>query len=321
MQPNHQLHDAIACLRAGHTVAIPTETVYGLAANALDAVAVAEIFRIKNRPAFDPLIVHVASLDAALPYVKALPELVKRIYAALGPGPVTYILPKNECIPDLVTAGHPTVGVRIPDHPLTIALLNQIDFPLAAPSANPFGFTSPTTAAHVQQQLGESVCCILDGGPCRVGLESTILDFSGEQLRVLRLGGLSLEALEAAAGRKIDQIQTSSSNPQAPGMLIKHYNPGKPLRILTEGEALPTIDSSRTGLLRWQTAAEGIPMHQQRILAADGKTETAAARLFAALRELGELDIDLILAEEAPQHGLGLAINDRLRRAAASSER
>lgn len=320
MWPTHQLENALACLRAGHTVAIPTETVYGLAANALDVAAVAEIFRIKNRPAFDPLIVHVASLEAALPYVTELPELVKRIYAALGPGPVTYILPKNERMPDLVTAGHPTVGIRIPDHPLTLALLKQIDFPLAAPSANPFGFTSPTTATHVQQQLGDAVCCILDGGPCRVGLESTILDCSGQQLRVLRLGGLSLEALEAAAGQPINQIQTSSSNPQAPGMLIKHYNPGKPLRLLAQGAALPATNPSRTGLLRWQTAADGIPMHHQRILAADGRTETAAVRLFAALRELGELDIDLILAEEAPEHGLGLAINDRLRRAAASTD-
>lgn len=308
---------AKVCLEKGLTVAIPTETVYGLAANALAVDAVTEIFRIKNRPAFDPLIVHVASLTAALPYIKTLPERVIRIYEQLGPGPITYILPKSELIPDLVTSGHPTVGIRIPDHPLTLQLLGQLAFPLAAPSANPFGFTSPTTAQHVADQLGSEVAYILDGGPCRVGLESTILDASTHQLKVLRLGGLSLEQIETAAGQHISEVQLSSSNPQAPGMLIKHYNPGKKLVLGRFPDLLSAYPLQKTALLSFNQYQLGVPVERQYVLAPDGNINTAASRLFAALRQLAQLDIDLILAETLPEEGLGRAINDRLRRAAA----
>ncbi len=308
---------AKTCLEKGQTVAIPTETVYGLAANALLESAVTEIFRIKNRPAFDPLIVHVASLTAALPYVKVLPERVVRIYEQLGPGPITYILPKSELIPDLVTSGHASVGIRIPDHPLTLDLLTQLNFPLAAPSANPFGFTSPTTARHVADQLGNEVAYILDGGPCRVGLESTILDASTDQLKVLRLGGLSLEQLETAAGQTITEVQLSSSNPQAPGMLIKHYNPGKKLILGNFPELLHHYPLEKAGLLTFNSYQPAVPVERQYVLAPDGQITTAASRLFAGLRQLGQLDVDFILAEEVPESGLGLAINDRLRRAAA----
>lgn len=305
------------CLEKGMTVAIPTETVYGLAANALSDTAVTEIFRIKNRPAFDPLIVHVASLTAAMPYVKTLPERVIRIYEQLGPGPITYILPKTDLIPDLVSSGHPTVGIRIPDHPLTLSLLGQLNFPLAAPSANPFGFTSPTTAQHVADQLGNEVAYILDGGPCRVGLESTILDASTDRLKILRLGGLSLEQLEAAAGQKIAEVQLSSSNPQAPGMLIKHYNPGKKLVLGKFPEILAQHPLEKTALLTFNRYQSGVSVDRQFVLAPDGELNTAASRLFAGLRLLAQLDIDLILAEELPEIGLGRAMNDRLRRAAA----
>jgi L-threonylcarbamoyladenylate synthase len=317
LEAGTDLSYASACLKQGKTVAIPTETVYGLAANALAVTAVAEIFRIKNRPAFDPLIVHVASLEEATPYVALIPDLVKRLYAQLGPGPITYILPKSQRIPDLVTAGHATVGIRIPDHPLTLALLKLLDFPLAAPSANPFGFTSPTTAQHVADQLGSEVAYILDGGPCRVGLESTILDASGDKLKVLRLGGLSLEQLEVAAGRSITEVQLSSSNPQAPGMLTRHYNPGKKLLLGAFPALLANHSLERTALLTFKDYYASFPIENQYVLAPDGEMSTAASRLFAGLRALAQLDVDLILAESLPEIGLGRAINDRLRRAAA----
>lgn len=311
------LEEAIYYLKAGQAVAIPTETVYGLAANALSETAVTEIFRIKNRPAFDPLIVHVASLNAAKAYVSHIPVVVERIYAHLGPGPITYILPKSDLIPALVTSGHSSVGIRIPDHPMTLALLAQLDFPLAAPSANPFGFTSPTTAQHVANQLGGEVAYILDGGACKVGLESTILDASGDQLKVLRLGGLSLEQLETAAGQPITEIQLSSSNPQAPGMLIKHYNPGKKLIMGNFPAILTGHAGAKTAILAFKNYQVGFPIAQQYVLAPDGELSTAASRLFSGLRELAQLDVDLILAESLPEVGLGRAINDRLRRASA----
>jgi L-threonylcarbamoyladenylate synthase len=196
-------------------------------------------------------------------------------------------------------------------------LLRQLDFPLAAPSANPFGFTSPTTAQHVFNQLGDQVAYILDGGPCRIGLESTILDVSGNKLKILRLGGLSLEQLESAAGQKVNDIQLSSSNPQAPGMLIRHYNPGKKLILGTFPEILAGHDPKKTAILSFKTQQPGYPEKQQIVLAPDGNLNTAAARLFGALRELANLNVNLILAESLPEIGLGRAINDRLRRAAA----
>ncbi len=307
---------ARACLNQQLTVAIPTETVYGLAANALSENAVTGIFRIKNRPAFDPLIVHVASLQDAGPYVKYIPDVVRRLYAVLGPGPVTYILPKTSLIPDLVTSGHETVGIRIPDHPMTLELLRSLDFPLAAPSANPFGFVSPTTAQHVADQLGDAVGYILDGGPCRIGLESTILDASGPELIVLRLGGLSLEALETAAGEKISQIRLSSSNPTAPGMLLKHYNPGKTVLLGDLKTLAQTAIPAETGILAFREALPGFPAEHQRILSPSGDMEEAARQLFAHLRAFSAMDIKVVLAESVPETGLGRAINDRLRRAA-----
>lgn len=308
---------AADCLKRGLTVAMPTETVYGLAANALDTRAVARIFEIKNRPHFDPLIVHVRSLEAASPFVKEIPALVKQIYSQLGSGPITYLMSKSARIPDLVTAGHTTVAIRIPAHPMAQALLKTIDFPLAAPSANPFGFTSPTTAAHVASQLGTQICYLLDGGPCEVGLESTIIDATAPGLRVLRLGGLSLELLEKAAGMAVTELQTSSSNPSAPGMLSQHYNPGKTVYFGDEASLVKQFSGSRTGVLAFDKLVEGISPENQRLLAPDGRMETAAARLFGLLRELGQLPVDQIICFPLPDTGLGRAINDRLQRAAA----
>ncbi len=303
-------------LRGGKLVGIPTETVYGLAANALDELAVARIFEAKKRPAFDPLIVHIDDFAEVEKYCDRVPDLAYRLAERFCPGPLTFILPKNHRIPDLVSSGHPTVGIRVPNHPLSLALLRQLHFPLAAPSANPFGYVSPTTAQHVTNQLGEAVAYVLDGGPCAVGLESTIIDLSSPTPKVLRLGGLSMEALETALGQKLE-IQRSSSNPKAPGMLLKHYAPR--VRMLWEADA-PALLPAKTACLRFSSPHPKLPLAQQWILSAEGSLAQAASRLFAALRDMDAAALDLILVERFPEQGLGLAINDRLSRAVQSGK-
>lgn len=307
---------AAQLLRAGKLVGIPTETVYGLAANALDPLAVASIFEAKKRPAFDPLIVHLANFSQVCNYCHQVPDVAYRLAEVFSPGPLTYILPKKSIIPDLVSSGHPTVGIRIPNHPLALELLHQLDFPLAAPSANPFGYVSPTTAQHVTDQLGDAVAHVLDGGPCAVGLESTIIDLSGHQPKVLRLGGLSIEALETALGQKL-QVQRSSSNPKAPGMLVKHYAPG--VRMSWEEEA-PAVLPAKTARLRFSSPLPDLPLQQQWILSPERSLALAASRLFATLRKMDRADLDLILVERFPEIGLGMAINDRLSRAVQSGK-
>lgn len=315
------IEKAATLLKQGELVAIPTETVYGLAANALDEHAVVKIFQVKQRPAFDPLIVHVPDIDAFSRYAERIPEAALALAGAVCPGPVTFILPRKPVIPDLVTSGHPTVGLRVPDHPLTLALLRELDFPLAAPSANPFGFVSPTCAADVDEQLGRHIPYILDGGPCRVGLESTIIDFSEAPPTVLRLGGLSLEFLEDRLGQPL-AAQTSSSNPRAPGMLSSHYNPGKPVLVGEFDALIASLAASRPdariGVLAFRATHPAIPAACQRVLSPEGDLTEAARHFFGMLREFNRLPVDVVVAQWLPDEGLGRAINDRLRRAAAT---
>lgn len=311
------IEKAKTLLEGGGVVAIPTETVYGLAAHALQEEAVAQIFAVKQRPSFDPLIVHLYD-RAELPAVaREIPELFYRLYDAFCPGPLTFILKKNAAVPDLVTAGNPTVGVRFPAHPLCRELLQACSFPLAAPSANPFGYVSPTTAQHVEGQLGNKIPYILDGGASAVGLESTIVDLSGGCVTILRLGGISVEEIEAVYGRKINVIKTSSSNPKAPGMLSSHYAPGRKLVFGDIEKNYRIFKGSKMGSISFQQEIAGIPLKYQWILSPAGDLKEAAANLFRCLRETDQADIDLILAEKFPDEGLGRAINDRLKRASA----
>jgi L-threonylcarbamoyladenylate synthase len=313
------LNAARQWLVAGHVVGIPTETVYGLAGNALNEEAVLTIFRVKNRPAFDPLIVHTDSLDKVRQLVRELPPLAEQLARTCWPGPLTLLLPKRNHIPDLTTSGLDTVAIRIPNHPLTLALLQSLDFPLAAPSANPFGYISPTTAQHVADQLGDQVPYILDGGPCRVGVESTIIGFDGAGKAVVyRLGGIAVEQLEAITGPL--SVQVSSSNPQeappAPGMLTSHYAPRKPLTLLADGE-LPSEVGVEVGALVFSEPLAGIPAQNQLVLAPGGDVMEAARHLFAHLRRLDTFPVTRLYAQLVPNKGLGRAVNDRLRRAAA----
>jgi L-threonylcarbamoyladenylate synthase len=309
---------AAAFLRQGQLVAIPTETVYGLAGNALDVKAVSSIFETKNRPSFDPLILHVASLEQVSPFVSEFPEKLKRLAEAFWPGPLTVLLPRKASVPDLVTSGLDRVAVRVPNHPLTLALLAQLDFPLAAPSANPFGYISPTQAGHVDAQLGTQIPYILDGGACDVGLESTIVGMEEEQVVIYRLGGLDLSKIEAVVGQVTVQAH-SSSNPSAPGQLASHYAPRKPFVLGNLQELVPQLiqQGKEVGILSFSTHFPAVSADRQVVLSATQNLQEAAQRLFMGMRLLDESAADLILAEFVPEIGLGRAINDRLKRAAA----
>lgn len=310
---------AARLLQVGQLVAIPTETVYGLAGNALDEKAVTDIFSVKKRPSFDPLIIHLAQPALMERWAVAVPEPLRVLAAAFMPGPLTLLLDKKNSIPDLVTSGSPLVAIRVPSHPMAQALLALLDFPLAAPSANPFGYISPTTAGHVQRQLGGSIPYILDGGPCHVGLESTIVGLYEGQITVFRKGGLSVEAIENLIG-PVAVREHSSSNPQAPGMLKSHYAPRKPLILGTLDQLQANHTSKRVGVLAFSSPLPGVPIEHQRVLSATADLHEAARQLFAAMRYLDEQELDVILAELVPETGLGLAINDRLRRAAAQPD-
>ena len=311
------IEKAAAFLRQGKLVAIPTETVYGLAGNALDVKAVSSIFQTKNRPSFDPLILHVASLEQVSPFVSEFPEKLKRLAEAFWPGPLTLLLPRKSIVPDLVTSGLDRVAVRVPNHPLTLALLGQLDFPLAAPSANPFGYISPTQAAHVAAQLGAQIPFILDGGACAVGLESTIVGMEGEQVIIYRLGGLELSKIESVVGKLTVQAH-STSNPSAPGQLASHYAPQKPFILGNLGELVPQLiqQGKRVGVLSFSTHFPSLSADCQVVLSASQDLTEAAQRLFMAMRLLDESQAELIVAEFVPEIGLGRAINDRLKRAA-----
>jgi len=312
----HNIDIAVTLLKKGEAVAIPTETVYGLAANALNTSAVAKIFQIKQRPTFDPLIIHLPSFEKVYDYVESVPEIFEKLAQKFTPGPLTFLLKKKDIIPDIVTAGSRYVAIRIPEHAVTKELLEKVDFPLAAPSANPFGYISPTTAQHVADQLGNKVYYILDGGPCIVGLESTIIAMNEEgRIEVLRKGGLSLDHLSAEAG-KIEIRDNSTSNPEAPGMLTSHYAPKVPLVLLDLKKIPFSIDINRIGIISFRNFLPQIPTKHQIVLSPSGNYVDAARNLFSGMRYLDGCDLDIIYAELAPEENLGIAINDRLRRAA-----
>jgi L-threonylcarbamoyladenylate synthase len=297
-------------------VAIPTETVYGLAANALDGIAVAKIFEAKERPTFDPLIVHVSELNEIFKYVTNVHPVLLKLAKHFWPGPLTLLLPRKSNIPDLVTSGLDRVGMRVPNHPLTLELLRNLEFPLAAPSANPFGYISPTKAVHVQNQLGDKISYILDGGDCSIGLESTIIGEEDGEVIIYRLGGLSLDQIESVAGRVKVQLN-QSSNPKAPGQLKSHYAPKKPVFIGNINELINRYRKRRLGIIHFGKTHFSADNSVVKNLSETSSFKEAANRLFSFLRELDDSDVELIICEMLPEEGLGLAINDRLRRAAA----
>lgn len=308
------LGHAAALLRSGQVVAVPTETVYGLAANAFDPDAVLKIFTSKQRPSFDPLIIHIGHHGQLEGLVQELPDGAERLATAFWPGPLTLVLPKRSEVLDIVTSGLDTVGVRMPAHPMVLDLLDRLDFPLSAPSANPFGYVSPTTAQHVADQLGERIPYILDGGTCTVGVESTIIGWASGAWRLYRPGGVPVEAVEAVLGSALEPAVTSRSEalPMAPGMLESHYAPRKPVHVGAIGALLDHYAGRRTGVIAYRNTYAA---DRCEVLSPQGDLVEAARGLFAALRALDASDVEVILAERFPDEGLGRAINDRLRRA------
>ncbi len=302
-------------LRAGEAVAVPTETVYGLAANAFDEAAVLRVFTIKERPTFDPLIVHIAQRSDLHKVAQQVPASAEVLMDAFWPGPLTLVLPKRPEVPDLVTSGLDSVAVRMPAHPMMIELLGSLDFPLAAPSANPFGYISPTTAQHVADQLGEKVPYILDGGPCAVGVESTIIGWEpegGGRWVLYRPGGITTEQIEVLVG----PLGNSDKGPvpMAPGMMDSHYAPRKPFYVGDVPALMKRFAGRSIGVISFTTDHDA---HRCEVLSESGDLAQAARNLFAVLRELDDSDCAVIIAEKFPEEGLGRAINDRLRRASA----
>lgn len=303
-------------LATDHPVAIPTETVYGLAGNALSKAAVLAIFKAKNRPHFNPLIVHAASMDAAAPYVQHIPRAAYQLAEAFWPGPLTLLLEKHPDIPDLVTAGHHKVAIRVPAHLLTLELLRMLPFPLAAPSANRFGYVSPTTAEHVYDGLNGFIPYILDGGPCTIGVESTIVDFEDQDVVVRRKGGISVENVEAVLQRHVQLRTHAHEHPVAPGQLKSHYATHTPLYTGAVDVLLERFAGLRVAVIAFGPVSPmGADVVYTVNLSSSGNMDEAAANLFACMRQADRAGADVIIAPTLPEAGLGAAINDRLRRA------
>ncbi len=312
---------AVEILEDGGIVGMPTETVYGLAANALSAKAIAKVFEAKKRPWFDPLIVHIPSVEFLSQLVTTVPPAAEVLAKAFWPGPLTLVLPKKDNIPDLVTAGMSTVAVRVPAHPVAQELLRACKFPLAAPSANLFGRVSPTTSFDVLDQLEGRIDGCVEGGECEVGVESTIVDLSGPQARLLRPGGIAREDIEALIGPLATSSTPMGENGEAmsaPGTCKRHYSPDTPIQFADEA-VIP--DDCRVGLIAFgprKGRRQGFVKMVN--LSEAGDLHEAASHLYAALRQMDLCGLDFVVVERIPETGLGLAINDRLRRAAARED-
>lgn len=302
-------------LKQGDLIGLPTETVYGLAANIFNSKAVANIFKTKNRPTTNPLIVHVASIGQARALVKSFPDKAEQLAKQFWPGPLTMILPKNQSVSQLVTANQENVAIRIPNHPVALNLLNQLDFPLVAPSANPFNRISPTTSEHVDAYFPSIYT--LEGGACQAGVESTIVGFEGNEVVLLRHGAISIEAIEAQVGRILNRT-ASSSDATLPGQHKKHYAPSCELIVTYEPLfMLSAVKHKKIGIL-WYKAVKinSLQVDVNLVLSPSGDLDIAAKNLFATLHTMDRMGLDLIIVERLPAHGLGITINDRLDRAA-----
>jgi L-threonylcarbamoyladenylate synthase len=302
-------------LNQGELIGLPTETVYGLAANVFNSKAVANIFTTKQRPTTNPLIVHVASISQARALVKRFPAKADLLAKQFWPGPLTLILPKNQSVSHAVTANQENVAIRIPNHPAAINLLNQLDFPLVAPSANPFNRISPTTAAHVDAYFPSIYT--LDGGACQSGVESTIVGFEGNEVVLLRHGAISIESIESCVGRILNRTG-ATEHASLPGQHKKHYAPSCELIVTYEPLfMLSAVKQKKVGILWYKTIQiESIHVNVNLVLAPTGDLAEAAKNLFAALHTMDQMGLDLIIVERLPAYGLGITINDRLDRAA-----
>ena len=312
---SNSIQKAVALLNQDQIISIPTETVYGLVGNIYSRNAIESIFTMKQRPFFNPLIVHIKSVKDLPEIASVIPDKALMLAAAFWPGPLTLVLKKQASIPDLVTGSKDTVAVRVPNHPIALALLEQLDYPLAAPSANPFGSISPTKAAHVAHYFKNLLPMVLDGGACQKGIESTIIGFENEEPVLYRLGSLATEDIELIVGPL--KISTHDDTaPVAPGMLSRHYAPMTSTLLSTNvEELLKAFSNQKIGVVIFQNEIDNSEIAAQEILSPTGNLEEAASQLYAALHRLDARGLDLIIAERFPDIGLGKTINDRLERA------
>jgi L-threonylcarbamoyladenylate synthase len=306
------IEKAADIIRKGGLAAFPTETVYGLGCNVGNPLAVARIYEVKARPRIDPIIVHVADRESAARY-GVFPESAGRLMSKFWPGPLTLVVPKLDSVPSIVTAGLETVAIRVPAHPAALALIRAVGGGIAAPSANPFGYVSPTDARHVAEQLADKIDLILDGGPCSVGVESTILSLAGDTPCLLRAGGVAVEDLEGTLG-KVESNLSTAERPEAPGQLKRHYATRTRLEIAGEASGDEVKPGEKAGLLAFTPPADPGAYAAVEVLSPLGNLREAAANLFRALRHLDSLGLDRIIARPVPETGLGVAIMDRLRR-------
>ena len=305
---------AVQLLTEEQLVAIPTETVYGLAGNIFSEKAIKSIFSTKQRPFFNPLIVHIPYIKSLNGLVTHVPDKAKLLAAAFWPGSMTLVLKKSNTIPDIITAGKDTVAVRVPNHPVTLELLKKLPFPLAAPSANPFGSISPTKPAHVENYFRNSIKMVLDGGSCTNGIESTIIGFENEEPVIYRLGALPLEEIEAVVGR-ISIKNKKEEKPDAPGMLARHYAPKTSTFLVDDVAAeIKKNTGKKMGVLVFKSSLNNENITEI-ILSKNGSLQEAASRLYSAMHDLDSKNLDLIIAERFSEFGLGKSINDRLQRA------
>lgn len=323
MSDNEDIVIAAAILQRGGVVAFPTETVYGLGADALNPAAVERIFAVKGRPIHHPLIVHLADAAQLHEWARDIPEIAYTLAAQFWPGALTLILKRAARVPDNVTGGQDTIGLRVPNHPVALELLQKFGGGIAAPSANRFGRISPTTQEHVRAELGNAVDMILDGGPCQVGLESTIVSLVGERPVILRPGGVSRVALEAVLGIRVGIHDGVEVAPRAPGMLEKHYAPYTPMsivpteRLFNEVSAL-IVFGRRVGILELQREPSKLPYLERGVFRFSMPTTPAeyAQRLYATLRQADDAQLDQLIVEQVPAGEEWCAVSDRLRRAA-----
>ena len=301
-------------LKKGELTAFPTETVYGLGANALDPAAVEKIFIAKKRPKYDPLIVHISEMEQLNPLVSVIPEKARALTEHFWPGPLTMVFPKSGIVPDICTSGHPTVAVRMPSNPWARKLIHLAELPVAAPSANLFGRTSPTTADHVAEQLEGSYRVLIDAGACRVGVESTVLSVCGETPQLLRAGGITREAIEELIGPVTVSEYTSAANAESPGMLPNHYAPRTPLLMVPD--IRDYVADKEIGAILYQEYSDDFTGPTVTVSKRRDPREIALG-IYAALRKLDSMELSLIVAEWCPEKGIGTAVNDRLRKASA----
>ncbi|MBT3648537.1 MAG: threonylcarbamoyl-AMP synthase [Flavobacteriales bacterium] len=312
---SQDIDKARVLLEGGQLVAIPTETVYGLGANALNEDATRQIFKVKNRPFYDPLIIHTSRVERLHEWDLTIPSSLEQLAKSHWPGPLTILIPRSHLIPPIITAGLDRVAVRIPRHPITNTLLESLKFPVAAPSANPFGSVSPSRAEHVQKYFDGVVELILDGGPAQVGIESTIVGEENGRIIVYRLGGVPLEEIEALVGKV--EVRTSSSEPSAPGMLSQHYSPGKSIISIESQENLDQLSDESTGVIV-HSLTDPLSYSKLVRIETDEKMENTAQSFYHALHQMAEnAATKSILIERIEDFGLGRAINDRLKRAGA----